>query len=204
MDRSKENSKAAFDRQAAGYDQGACGQHARSLYPLLLAKLARIPFHTALDLGCGTGEMMRLLLEADPGRKLFGLDLSEEMLSVARAKLQGRAALTVGDSERLPYPDSVFDVVYCNDTFHHYPAPEKVLGEVCRVLWAGGTLLLGDCWQPPVGRAIMNVYMRHSKTGDVKIYSRKELTALLAEYFHDVTWERAGLTACIALGRKGA
>ena len=36
MDRSKENSKAAFDRQAAGYDQGACGQHARSLYPLLL------------------------------------------------------------------------------------------------------------------------------------------------------------------------
>lgn len=147
---------------------------------------------------------MRLLLEADPGRKLFGLDLSEEMLSVARAKLQGRAALTVGDSERLPYPDSVFDVVYCNDSFHHYPAPEKVLGEVFRVLRPGGTFLLGDCWQPPVGRAIMNVYMRHSKTGDVKIYSRKELTALLAEYFHDVTWERAGLTACIALGRKGA
>ena len=52
MDRNKENSKAAFDRQAAGYDQGTCGQHARSLYPLLLAKLARIPFHTALDLGC--------------------------------------------------------------------------------------------------------------------------------------------------------
>ena len=204
MDRSKENSKAAFDRQAAGYDQGACGQHARSLYPLLLAKLARIPFHTALDLGCGTGEMIRLLLEADPGRKLFGLDLSEEMLSVARAKLQGRAALTVGDSERLPYPDGMFDVVYCNDSFHHYPAPEKVLGEVFRVLRPGGTFLLGDCWQPPVGRAIMNVYMRHSKTGDVKIYSRKELTALLAEYFHDVTWERAGLTPCIASGRKGA
>ena len=95
MDRSKENSKAAFDRQAAGYDQGACGQHARSLYPLLLAKLARIPFHTALDLGCGTGEMMRLLLEADPGRKLFGLDLSEEMLSVARGKLQGRGVRAI-------------------------------------------------------------------------------------------------------------
>ncbi len=204
MERSKENSTAAFDPQAAGHDQGACGQHARSLYPRLLAKRARIPFHTALDLGCGTGEMIRLLLEADPGRKLFGLDLSEEMLSVARAKLQGRAALTVGDSERLPYPDGMFDVVYCNDSFHHYPAPEKVLGEVSRVLRPGGTFLLGDCWQPPVGRAIMNVYMRHSKTGDVKIYSRKELTALLAEYFHDVTWERAGLTACIALGRKGA
>ena len=148
--------------------------------------------------------MIRLLLEADPGRKLFGLDLSEEMLSVARAKLQGRAALTVGDSERLPYPDGMFDVVYCNDSFHHYPAPEKVLGEVSRVLRPGGTFLLGDCWQPPVGRAIMNIYMHHSKTGDVKIYSRKELTALLAEYFHDVTWERAGLTACIASGRKGA
>ena len=204
MDRTKENSKASFDRQAAGYDQGMRGQHARSLYPLLLARLARIPFRTALDLGCGTGEMMRLLLQADPGRELYGLDLSEEMLAEARAKLQGRAALTVGDSESLPYPDGMFDVVYCNDSFHHYPAPEKVLGEVFRVLRPGGTFLLGDCWQPPVGRAIMNVYMRHSKTGDVKIYSRKELTALLAEYFHDVTWERAGLTACIASGRKGA
>lgn len=204
MDRTKENSKASFDRQAAGYDQGMRGQHARSLYPLLLARLARIPFRTALDLGCGTGEMLRLLLQADPGRELYGLDLSEEMLAEARAKLQGRAALKVGDSERLPYPDGMFDVVYCNDSFHHYPAPEKVLGEVFRVLRPGGTFLLGDCWQPPVGRAIMNVYMRHSKTGDVKIYSRKELTALLAEYFHDVTWERAGLTACIASGRKGA
>lgn len=202
MDRIKENSKASFGRQAAGYDQGMRGQHARSLYPLLLARLARIPFRTALDLGCGTGEMMRLLLQADPARELYGLDLSEEMLAEARAKLQGRAVLTVGDSESLPYPDSAFDVVYCNDSFHHYPAPDKVLGEVRRVLKPGGTFLMGDCWQPLAGRILMNFYMRHSREGDVKIYSQKELTALLGAYFHDVSWERAGITACIAAGRK--
>ena len=55
MNAIKENSKAAFNRQAATYDEDMKGQHARSLYPVLLEKLSHIPFQSALDLGCGTG-----------------------------------------------------------------------------------------------------------------------------------------------------
>ena len=79
----KEKSKAAFNQQAATYDKNIKGQHARSLYPVLLEKLSHIPFQSALDLGCGTGEMLKLILQDDVQKELYGIDLSKEMLAVA-------------------------------------------------------------------------------------------------------------------------
>ena len=198
----KERSKSTFNQQADTYDGDIHGQHARTLYPVLLSKLAHIPFQRALDLGCGTGEMMKMLLQSDDQRELYGIDLSEKMLSVAEGKLSSKVQLVLGDSEHLPFADNFFDVVYCNDSFHHYPAPENVIREVQRVLKPGGTFLIGDCWQPLVGRAIMNFYMRHSKEGDVKIYSKEEMVSLLSQCFHDISWERVGHMACISMGIK--
>ena len=202
MNDQKEKSKAAFNQQAATYDTDMKGQHARSLYPILLDRLSHISYHSALDLGCGTGEMMKQILQTDNCKELYGIDLSEEMLAVAKSKLPDQVKLLLGDSESLPFPDNFFDVVYCNDSFHHYPAPRNVLSEVQRVLKPGGTFLMGDCWQPYIGRVIINFYMRHSKEGDVKIYSETEMVSMLSEYFHDVSWERIGNTACISMSKK--
>ena len=202
MNDQKEKSKAAFNQQSATYDTDMKGQHARSLYPILLDRLSHISYHSALDLGCGTGEMMKQILQTDNCKELYGIDLSEEMLAVAKSKLPDQVKLLLGDSESLPFPDNFFDVVYCNDSFHHYPAPRNVLSEVQRVLKPGGTFLMGDCWQPYIGRVIINFYMRHSKEGDVKIYSETEMVSMLSEYFHDVSWERIGNTACISMGKK--
>ena len=198
----KERSKSTFNQQADTYDEDIHGQHARTLYPVLWSKLAHIPFQRALDLGCGTGEMMKMLLQSDDQRELYGIDLSEKMLSVAEGKLSGKVQLVLGDSEHLPFVDNFFDVVYCNDSFHHYPDPENVIREVQRVLKPGGTFLIGDCWQPLIGRAIMNFYMRHSREGDVKIYSKEEMISLLSKCFHDISWEQAGHTACVSMGIK--
>ena len=202
MNTIKENSKSAFNQQAATYDKDIKGQHARSLYPALLEKLSHIPFQSALDLGCGTGEMLKLILQKDPLKELYGIDISEEMLAVAKSKLPEQVQLLLGDSELLPFSDGSFDVVYCNDSFHHYPSPQNVLREVHRVMKPGGTFLMGDCWQPYVGRVIMNFYMRHSKEGDVKIYSKAELVSMLSAYFHNVSWVQVGNSACIARGKK--
>lgn len=198
----KEKSKAAFNQQAATYDNDIKGQHARSLYPVILKKLSEITYHTALDLGCGTGEMMKLILQQNEDKSLYGIDLSEKMLDVAKEKLGNRVKLTLGDSEQLPFPDSFFDVVYCNDSFHHYPAPNKVLSEISRVLKPKGVFLMCDCWQPAIGRAIMNFYMKHSKEGDVKIYSEHEIRELFSAYFSKILWERIGNTSCMACGIK--
>lgn len=198
----KENSKVAFNQQAATYDNDIKGQHARSLYPVILKKLSEIPCHTALDLGCGTGEMMRLILQQNKDKSLYGIDLSEKMLEVAKEKLGNHVNLILSDSEQLPFSDSFFDVVYCNDSFHHYPAPDKVLSEVYRVLKPNGIFVMCDCWQPTIGRAIMNFYMKHSKEGDVKIYSENEIRKLFSVHFSKVLWKRIGNTACMACGIK--
>ena len=198
----KENSKVAFNQQAATYDNDIKGQHARSLYPVILKKLSEIPYHTALDLGCGTGEMMRLILQQKKDKSLYGIDLSEKMLEVAKEKLGNHVNLILSDSEQLPFSDSFFDVVYCNDSFHHYPAPDKVLSEVYRVLKPNGIFVMCDCWQPTIGRAIMNFYMKHSKEGDVKIYSENEIRKLFSVHFSKVLWKRIGNTACMACGIK--
>ena len=198
----KENSKVAFNQQAATYDNDIKGQHARSLYPVILKKLSEIPYHTALDLGCGTGEMMRLILQQNKDKSLYGIDLSEKMLEVAKEKLGNHVNLILSDSEQLPFSDSFFDVVYCNDSFHHYPAPDKVLSEVYRVLKPNGIFVMCDCWQPTIGRAIMNFYMKHSKEGDVKIYSENEIRKLFSVHFSKVLWNRIGNTACMACGIK--
>ena len=198
----KENSKVAFNQQAATYDNDIKGQHARSLYPVILKKLSEIPYHTALDLGCGTGEMMRLILQQNKDKSLYGIDLSEKMLEVAKEKLGNHVNLILSDSEQLPFSDSFFDVVYCNDSFHHYPAPDKVLSEVYRVLKPNGIFVMCDCWQPTIGRAIMNFYMKHSKEGDVKIYSENEIRKLFSVHFSKFLWKRIGNTACMACGIK--
>ena len=118
MNTIKENSKASFNQQAATYDKDIKGQHARSLYPILLEKLSLIPFQSALDLGCGTGEMLKLILKKYNHKNLCGIDLSEEMLAVAKSKLPEQVQLLLGDSESLPFPDNSFDVVYCLSLIH--------------------------------------------------------------------------------------
>ena len=94
--------------------------------------------------------MLKLILQKDNHKDLCGIDLSEEMLAVAKSKLPEQVQLFLGDSESLPFPDNSFDVVYCNDSFHHYPAPQNVLREVHPGIEAGrhfpdGRLLAALC-----------------------------------------------------------
>ena len=111
-------------------DVQKCTPPCSSLRDRNVLPLCCIIYRTATDLGCGTGEMLKLIFQKDTHKELCGIDLSEEMLAVAKSKLPEQVKLLLGDSESLPFPDNTFDVVYCNDSFHHYPAPQNVLKEV--------------------------------------------------------------------------
>jgi len=202
MVQTKEKSKIAFNHQAATYDKDIKGQHARNLYPVLLEKLSSISYETFLDLGCGTGAVLQSILDKDSNKKAYGLDLSENMLQIAKGKLNNRATLILGDSDNLPFENQFFDVVYCNDSFHHYPMPKTVLSEVNRVLKPGGTFIICDCWQPLLSRAIMNAFIKYSNEGDVRMYSEKEICGLLSLYFQNIVWEKVNQTSFIAYGSK--
>jgi ubiquinone/menaquinone biosynthesis C-methylase UbiE len=110
------------------------------------AALADKPIRSLLDLGTGTGRMLELF-GADIERGL-GLDLSLDMLALARARLD-RAGLRhcsvrYGDIYDLALPRDSFDVVIIHQVLHFLDDSARAIAEAARVLRPGGRLLVID------------------------------------------------------------
>jgi ubiquinone/menaquinone biosynthesis C-methylase UbiE len=197
----KERSRTAFDGQAADYDTKPYGQHARWLQPDVLAELRALAPRAVLDVGCGTGALLEAFLEEAGGVEAYGIDLSQEMLAVARRRLGDRAKLEVADAEALPLHDDAVDVAMCVDSFHHYPRPEVALAEMRRVTRAGGTVIVADWHLGAPARRLMNAILPRVPGGDVRIYSEGEIRALArAAGLGQLRWRRAGRRAQILVG----
>ena len=82
--------------------------------------LKNIDYNKLLDVGCGTGYLINLLQYKD-NTLFYGLDLSEEMLKMAKSKNIRNAEFILGSADKLPFDDNSFDVVTCIQSFHHYP-----------------------------------------------------------------------------------
>lgn len=178
----KKKSRDSFNKQAWTYDEDFNSEHARKIYNHIIKATGNLDGKKILDVGCGTGNVLKMLHDKYREAQLYGIDISEKMLEKAKVKLQDNADLILGDSENLPYSNSSFDVIICNDSFHHYPNPEGVLREFNRVLKDGGIFILGDCWQPLITRNIMNFLLKLNlmNCGDVKMYSEKEICSMLS------------------------
>ncbi|HEU5149802.1 MAG TPA: methyltransferase domain-containing protein [Iamia sp.] len=100
-----------------------------------------------LDVGCGTGEAARALAEdLGPGGEVLGVDVSEEMLAVARRRAAGAATIRfeVGDAQGLDLPDGGFDAVRSERTLQWVADPGAAVAEMARVLRPSGRLVLID------------------------------------------------------------
>ena len=94
-----------------------------------------------LDVGVGTGFLSIML--AEMGHHVVGVDLSEDMLEVARKKMNERGLkldLKIGDAEDLPFEDGSFDAVVNRAVLWTLPDPKKALTEWNRVLKTNGKL----------------------------------------------------------------
>ena len=92
-----------------------------------------------LDVGCGAGTFLRLC--ADRGAEVSGLDAAAGMLEVARQRVP-EADLQLGDLQRLPYPDAVFDVVTGFTSFFFADDIVAALAEAGRVARAGAPVVI--------------------------------------------------------------
>jgi ubiquinone/menaquinone biosynthesis C-methylase UbiE len=183
----KRKSQAYFDTSAAAYDQSSDMGIRPALLAGILERLTDFPQpDSILDVGCGTGELL-FQLKSRMNTELAGLDLSSNMLEVARKKLGNNADLRQGDAESLPWQASRFDLVLCTLSFHHYPQPVQALTEMWRVLKPGGTLLLADITMP----AIVNLILPLLSTGDRHFYSKAEISSLLSQAgFRAINWQK--------------
>ena len=176
----KENSKINFNKKAEVYDKSYDGKFVAPMYDEIINRIISANPKKILDVGCGTGNVLKKLV-SNENLSLYGLDISEKMIEIAKKNLENRAELKVGDSEYMPWGDDSFDVIVCNASFHHYPNPKKVLLEMKRVLKSNGTLIIGDPTAPVIYRQIINLYCKISNCGDYRMYFKKEIEELLIE-----------------------
>jgi len=100
----------------------------------------------AVDLGCGTGEVLECL--RDVCGQVIGVDGSPRMLDMARRRFGSETAaglsLRIGELDHLPLRDGEADFACINLVLHHLSRPEEALHEIRRVLRPGGLVLVTD------------------------------------------------------------
>ena len=123
----------------------------RRLYQRVIAELAalRLVEGKVLDAGTGPGTLVRELARSLPGLQVYGIDLSEDMIGLARAharreQLEERVQFESGDVVHLPYADHSFDVVVSTISMHHWSELVQPLRELYRVLRPGGRVWIYD------------------------------------------------------------
>ncbi len=156
-----------------------------------LRRLPMTPTARVLDVGCGTGELLRRLRAKYPNAALAGLDPVAEMLAVARDKLNGTEHLQIGYANSLPWKAGAFDVVVSCNMFHYITHPVEALREMARVLRPGGSLVLTDWCDDYLACRMCNLYLRLTNRAFYKTYRQAECLELLrVSGFSDVRFER--------------
>lgn len=95
------------------------------------------------DIGCGAGT--QCLLWASHGHRVYGLDVNERLLDLARGRAAGQSgevSFWLGTAEKLPWGDATMDVCILPELLEHVPDWQVCLDEAIRVLRPGGVLYL--------------------------------------------------------------
>jgi 2-polyprenyl-3-methyl-5-hydroxy-6-metoxy-1,4-benzoquinol methylase len=94
-----------------------------------------------LELGCGTGTFTQRI--ASTGAEITAIDLSPDLIAMARKEVQLHISLVLVNVEKLSFPDETFEVVCGSSVLHHLNVG-NALNEIHRVLRPGGRLALAE------------------------------------------------------------
>ena len=145
--RSKEEAKTSYNRMSRWYDALA-GDSEKKYRDIGLQFLGVQPGETVLEIGFGTGQAILSLRRSVGGTgKVYGLDISESMLAITKARLHKACLMTdveleCGDAARLTFPDEMFNAIFMCFTLELFNTPEIpiVLKECLRVLRRDGRI----------------------------------------------------------------
>ena len=184
---------------AAGFEVHMRKRYELEPYIIGFAKFPSSKGKHVLEIGVGLGADHQQFAQA--GAVLWGVDLTERAVgrTAERFRHLGLVSdLRVGDAERLPFANEVFDVVYSWGVIHHSPNTPSAVAEIYRVLRPGGVarvmiynywsvigmvlwlryaLLRGRPWH-----SLTKIYNRHLESPGTKAYTPAEARALFSMF----------------------
>jgi len=168
-----------YAAQATEYETRWRSYLRASIEPTLSALGARAG-ERILDVGCGTGLLLRKLGEAVPGTPAWGVDLSPDMLAVARGQ-GGDLRLAVADAHHLPFQRRSFDAVVSSSSMHHWARPKEVFMEIARILRPGGRLVVTDWADDFLPTRALSLILRVTDRSHMRTYRAARVGAMLQE-----------------------
>jgi SAM-dependent methyltransferase len=120
-----------------------------------IARMRVEPQSRVLDIGCGSGWASRLLAGYAFNGHVTGIDISDEMIDVAREQSKARANVDfeVASAEKLPFADDEFTHAFSMESLYYYRNLPKALSEIHRVIKQGGLFC-----------AVMDLYWENEAT----------------------------------------
>jgi ubiquinone/menaquinone biosynthesis C-methylase UbiE len=169
------------------------------------ARLRRVPEQLGrpprvLDVACGTGVLLKLLLERVPEVEAHGVDASQDMLAQAHILLGNlpnvqleRAEVGAGETADLPYAPETFDLVTCTNALHDLANPVATLEGLRQLLVPEGQLVVEDFArrEPPFPWFAVEWLLRRIEGSYVRAYTLVEARSLCAQAGFRVDCERA-------------
>jgi ubiquinone/menaquinone biosynthesis C-methylase UbiE len=139
-----------------GFDAGASPYEHRVLQPTLYIPAQQRALQRArqlmprprriLDVGCGTGRLLRQARQHYPSAMLVGVDIAWGMVATAAATTPAELAIRHlrAAAEQLPFADRTFDVVLVTMSLRHWTDPTAAIAQIDQVLIPGGVLVVAD------------------------------------------------------------
>lgn len=175
-----------YDRLASSYDE-RWRSYVSDTLAFLKDYLRLSGDERVLDVACGTGELERILLAEYPGLDIIGVDLSENMLEVARRKptANQNATFEQGSAEELPFSDESFDLVVSANSFHYFDDPLVSLREMRRILEPGSQAVILDWCKDFAACRLCDLALKTLDPAYKQCYRQRELR----EMFHHAGFE---------------
>lgn len=174
MGKKTEQSQKVYNEIAWEYDSSSEGNYTRPHKEEIMKKAVLRDGDYILDVACGNGYLLGELSKR-ASVNAFGIDISENMIAAARERYPA-CTFVASPCTPLGFKNESMDVITVSCAFHHFETPQNFANECMRVLKKNGKVLIAEPFFSPVVRWLANtVVFPFSKTGDVKVYNKKEL-----------------------------
>ena len=174
MGKKTEQSQKVYNKMAWKYDSAPEGRYTSPHKEEIIKKAVLKEGDNILDVACGNGRLLGELSKK-AGVNAFGVDISENMIASARRRYPA-CTFAGGSCAPLSFENESMDVITVSCAFHHFETPQTFANECMRVLKKNGKVMIAEPFFSPVVRWIANtVVFPFSRTGDVRVYSQKEL-----------------------------